>query len=177
MEAPEKQDTSDTKDRLIEVETTERVYDHSTSFSMNDTEKATAKEDQRNAEAKLVRRIDVLILPLLALAMMVGYLDRSNIGNARVIGMEEDLGLSDQQFLNIIMMFCRSTALVCWPYADSNRSWLYAARASCCHVVTIHPPAICLFGCIDMLRRSFGLPVSCRWLCGVNCAPCAYWPW
>lgn len=38
--------------------------------------------------------------------------DRGNIGNARVLGMQKDLGLSNQQFLNIIMMFCKPASVL-----------------------------------------------------------------
>lgn len=34
--------------------------------------------------------------------------DRGNIGNARVLGMQKDLGLSNQKFFNIILIFCAS---------------------------------------------------------------------
>jgi len=32
--------------------------------------------------------------------------DRGQIGNARVLGMQTDLGLTSQQFYNCVMMFC-----------------------------------------------------------------------
>lgn len=54
----------------------------------------------RKAEKRLVRKQDLLILPLLALSIMFGYLDRGNIGNARLLGMQKDLGLTSQQYLN-----------------------------------------------------------------------------
>lgn len=82
MELFKKTDLNNDKDQHIEVSTMEKVHDASSPTSLNDAETATAIDAQRAAEAKLVRRIDILILPLLALSIMVGYLDRSNIGNA-----------------------------------------------------------------------------------------------
>jgi hypothetical protein len=33
--------------------------------------------------------------------------DRNNLGNARIMGMQADLHLSNEQFFNCLMMFCR----------------------------------------------------------------------
>lgn len=43
---------------------------------------------------KLVRKIDVYLVPFLSLLYLLSYLDRTNIGNARLGGLEEDLGMS-----------------------------------------------------------------------------------
>lgn len=41
--------------------------------------------------------------------------DRSNIGNARVLGMQADVGLSAQQYLNCVMMFYLGYMLIELP--------------------------------------------------------------
>lgn len=52
-----------------------------------------AKRDQ-----KLLRKIDLRLLPTLATFYLVAFVDRSNIGNARLQHLEEDLLISPQQF-------------------------------------------------------------------------------
>ncbi|KAK5737811.1 hypothetical protein LTR17_006459 [Elasticomyces elasticus] len=47
-------------------------------------------------ERKLLWKIDAFLVPLLTLSFLSAYLDRSNIGNAAIAGMPEDLGLSKQ---------------------------------------------------------------------------------
>ena len=42
----------------------------------------------------LVRKIDWALLPFLALLYLLSFLDRTNIGNARLANLEEDLGMS-----------------------------------------------------------------------------------
>jgi hypothetical protein len=37
------------------------------------------------------RRIDIRMLPTLTICLMINYLDRSNVTNARVAGMQEDM--------------------------------------------------------------------------------------
>jgi len=49
-------------------------------------------------EKKLVRKLDMWIVPPVMLLYLFSFLDRVNIGNARLYGMEEDLGLSGDQY-------------------------------------------------------------------------------
>lgn len=42
---------------------------------------------------KLIRKLDWAIVPLIALLYLLSFLDRSNIGNARLAGLEIDLGM------------------------------------------------------------------------------------
>jgi len=38
------------------------------------------------------------ILPILAILFLLSFLDRTNVGNAKIIGLEEDLGITDHQY-------------------------------------------------------------------------------
>ncbi|CEL63494.1 putative transporter C1683,12 OS=Schizosaccharomyces pombe (strain 972 / ATCC 24843) GN=SPBC1683.12 PE=3 SV=1 [Rhizoctonia solani AG-1 IB] len=44
--------------------------------------------------ARLLRKMDWNIVPFLALLYLLSFLDRTNIGNARLAGLEEDLGMN-----------------------------------------------------------------------------------
>jgi hypothetical protein len=50
------------------------------------------------AEEKLVRKLDRYIIPPTMALYLVSFLDRVNIGNARLYNLEEDLGLKGSQF-------------------------------------------------------------------------------
>ncbi|KAF2835917.1 MFS general substrate transporter [Patellaria atrata CBS 101060] len=50
------------------------------------------------AEAKLVRKLDFYIIPMVMLLYLLSFLDRVNIGNARLYGLEDDLNLNPDQF-------------------------------------------------------------------------------
>jgi MFS family permease len=50
------------------------------------------------AEARLVRKQDLRVLPMVFVMYFFTFLDRSNLGNARVAGMETDLGLGAYGF-------------------------------------------------------------------------------
>ncbi|KAK5107055.1 hypothetical protein LTR62_001905 [Meristemomyces frigidus] len=56
-------------------------------------------------ERKLLWKIDAYLVPLLTLSFLSAYLDRSNIGNAAIAGMSEDLGLTKQGLANAILLF------------------------------------------------------------------------
>ncbi|KAI1858758.1 uncharacterized protein JN550_012508 [Neoarthrinium moseri] len=50
------------------------------------------------AEARLVRKQDLRVLPMIFLMYFLTFLDRTNLGNAKVAGMETDLGLGTYGF-------------------------------------------------------------------------------
>ena len=47
---------------------------------------------------KVLRKMDIRLIPNLALLYLLSFLDRGNIGNAKIEGMSEDLNLSGQQY-------------------------------------------------------------------------------
>ncbi|KAJ9144041.1 MFS general substrate transporter [Pleurostoma richardsiae] len=56
-------------------------------------------------EKKLVRKLDLIILPLLAIIYFTHSLDRANLGNAKTDGFEKDIGLKDNQYSLILILF------------------------------------------------------------------------
>ncbi|KAL6247440.1 hypothetical protein RBB50_005786 [Rhinocladiella similis] len=56
-------------------------------------------------EKKLVRKIDMHLIPILWAMYVFNYLDRTNIGNAKVGGMEEDLKLSSSDYSLVLSIF------------------------------------------------------------------------
>ena len=47
------------------------------------------------------------MIPMLALLYLISHIDRANIGNAKIEGMVEDLGMSGIQY-NTILAICKS---------------------------------------------------------------------
>ncbi|KAJ6079700.1 hypothetical protein PENARI_c001G07655 [Penicillium arizonense] len=56
-------------------------------------------------EKKLLWKLDLCICPLVMLIFLVAYLDRSNLGNAAVAGMPEDIGLVGNELGNAVSLF------------------------------------------------------------------------
>jgi hypothetical protein len=66
---------------------------------------------------KLLWRQDLRIIPISAFIYLLCYLDRSNIGNARIMNLEEgddletELGINDDKYIISLMVFLISWAL------------------------------------------------------------------
>jgi hypothetical protein len=60
----------------------ERKSDDGVDFSMVD-------------EKKTLRKMDVRLIPMLAILYLLSFLDRGNIGNAKIQGLTKDLHLSE----------------------------------------------------------------------------------
>lgn len=56
--------------------------------------------DFKIKEAKLRRKLDIFIAPVMMMLMLISYLDRGNIGFAATQGMSADIGLKGNQ-LNV----------------------------------------------------------------------------
>ncbi|RAO66004.1 uncharacterized protein BHQ10_002016 [Talaromyces amestolkiae] len=52
----------------------------------------------RERENKLLRKMDIRLIPMLALLYLLAFLDRGNIGNAKIEGMLTDLHMTGQQY-------------------------------------------------------------------------------
>ncbi|KXS93901.1 hypothetical protein AC578_2251 [Pseudocercospora eumusae] len=77
--------------------------------SSGDAKEAYSTEDgivaiDRAKERKLVRKLDLHIVPVVMLLYLLSFLDRVNIGNARLYGMEEDLNLTADQYQTAVSL-------------------------------------------------------------------------
>ena len=59
----------------------------------------------RAAEKLLVRKLDRYIIPWVTLLYLLAFLDRVNIGNAKLYGMESELELDSTQFDTAVAVF------------------------------------------------------------------------
>lgn len=54
---------------------------------------------------KLLRKVDVRLVPMLAVLYLISHLDRANIGNAKIEGLVKDLGLTGIQWNIVLSIF------------------------------------------------------------------------
>lgn len=52
-----------------------------------------------------MRKIDLFLMPTIWVLYCFSYMDRTNIGNAKVAGMDKDIGLSSTQYFLAIVVF------------------------------------------------------------------------
>ncbi|KAF8916076.1 MFS general substrate transporter [Mucidula mucida] len=62
-------------------------------------------------EQKLLRKIDIALIPWLSLLYLLSFLDRTSIGNAKLYHMVDDLHMSDNQYLISLTVFFFSYAI------------------------------------------------------------------
>lgn len=65
-------------------------------------------------ERQVVRTFDRKLVPFLALLYLLSFLDRSNIGNARIAGLTDDLNLSSSQYEWLLTAFYITYILFEW---------------------------------------------------------------
>ncbi|KAL3467938.1 major facilitator superfamily domain-containing protein [Aspergillus heterothallicus] len=54
---------------------------------------------------KVFRKVDIRLVPMLALLYLCSHIDRANIGNAKVEGMVEDLNMTGVQYNTVLAIF------------------------------------------------------------------------
>ncbi|KAL2808992.1 major facilitator superfamily domain-containing protein [Aspergillus granulosus] len=65
-------------------------------------------------EQQIVKKLDRRLVPFLALLYLLSFLDRSNIGNAKIAGLMEDLKLSSSQYEWLLTAFYITYILFEW---------------------------------------------------------------
>lgn len=62
-------------------------------------------------ERKLLRKIDIALIPWLSFLYLLSFLNRTSIGNAKLYNLEQDLHMTDNQYLLTLTIFFFSYAL------------------------------------------------------------------
>lgn len=83
--------------------------EHSISSSDHEAHDAiAAPQITPEMEKKILRKMDIHLIPMLALLYLLAFLDRGNIGNAKIEGLLDDLNMSGHQY----SMACKSPEYV-----------------------------------------------------------------
>ncbi|KAH8893604.1 MFS transporter [Thozetella sp. PMI_491] len=61
-----------------------------------------AASEESPLDKKIVLKLDCLVIPLVTVVYLLAFLDRANVGNARVAGFQADLKLTDLQYQTAI---------------------------------------------------------------------------
>ncbi|KAF6744579.1 major facilitator superfamily domain-containing protein [Ephemerocybe angulata] len=77
------------------------------------TKELSVEEIDPVAEARLLRKLDWIIMPMFTAIYVCNFIDRTSIGNARVAGLETDLGMEGFQLNYALTVF-----YVCYMISD-----------------------------------------------------------
>ncbi|RFU80358.1 hypothetical protein TARUN_1824 [Trichoderma arundinaceum] len=61
--------------------------------------------EEKRIQKRLLLKTDVILVGMISLIMLVNQWDRGNIGNARIMGLQADLHISNDQFYNVISLY------------------------------------------------------------------------
>lgn len=98
MHRPSLEKVDDTKVIELDALQDEEAFD-----SRPEILRGFSRDELAAMEKKLVRRLDFRMLPILILLFILNILDRNAIANARLGGLEEDLGLTGVQYQTAVM--------------------------------------------------------------------------
>lgn len=70
-----------------------------------DPDEGVSEEERAKRDRKLLWKLDLRLVPWLCLLYLVAFLDRTNIGNAKVAGLQEDLNITDTQYNIALTVF------------------------------------------------------------------------
>lgn len=62
-------------------------------------------ETRARMTRRILLKVDTRVLPILALLFLCSFLDRTNVGNAKIIGLAEDLNMSNLQYNQGLAVF------------------------------------------------------------------------
>ncbi|KAI2626922.1 putative MFS transporter [Hypomontagnella submonticulosa] len=74
-------------------------------YSATDSRGVSIIELDRLAERKLRNKIDMMVVPTVSILYLFCFIDRSNIGNARLAGLETDLGMHGNDYNMLLSVF------------------------------------------------------------------------
>ncbi|RFU74902.1 major facilitator superfamily transporter [Trichoderma arundinaceum] len=92
-------DSTNPTSEKVEVEQLQDVAKHDLGITGTDSGSEPALVSFADVdEKKVLRKMDIRLLPMLAALYLLSFLDRGNIGNAKIEGLQEDLGLTPGQY-------------------------------------------------------------------------------
>ncbi|VUC31396.1 unnamed protein product [Clonostachys rosea] len=82
-----------------------RTIDNFRVLGLSDDDVEFYENFSDEARKRVVRKVDVRLIPMLAILYLISHLDRANIGNAKIEGLADDLHLTGLQYNLVLSLF------------------------------------------------------------------------
>ncbi|KAL4916123.1 major facilitator superfamily domain-containing protein [Aspergillus aurantiobrunneus] len=105
MPVPERKPSSDDGERKATLEALEEVSDADRLLAHFPLLQDKSPEELERLNKAVLRKLDWYFLPCVTMMLLMSYLDRINVSNARLAGMQEDLHMSDTTWSAGISLF------------------------------------------------------------------------
>ncbi|KAL0260729.1 hypothetical protein SLS55_004419 [Diplodia seriata] len=89
----------------MSIKAPEVVTASSGASTPRDTERLPGEPFDPKIERRILRKLDFQVVPLLCILFLISFIDRSNVANAKIQGMEEDLNLHGNQYNIAVWIF------------------------------------------------------------------------
>ncbi|KPI35872.1 High-affinity nicotinic acid transporter [Cyphellophora attinorum] len=66
--------------------------------SRTEHQEIVQRYEDSKARKRVLRKIDIRLIPIMGILYLISHIDRANIGNAKIEGMDKDLGLVGNQY-------------------------------------------------------------------------------
>ncbi|KAH7391855.1 major facilitator superfamily domain-containing protein [Pyrenochaeta sp. MPI-SDFR-AT-0127] len=129
--------------------------------NLPDPDAGLSEEERAKHDRKLVRKLDFKLIPWLTFLYLISFLDRTNIGNAKVDGLQEDLGMTNSQYNNSLTIFFVSYSV----FEPLTNVLLKKLRPSVFLPIIMIWWGICMT-CMGLVHNYAGL-MTARWWLGV----------
>lgn len=99
----------------------------------NDHHLPTVEEDddammQKQKQKKILRKIDLRLLPILAALYCIALIDRTNISVARISGLDEELGLEIGGRASVVLLVGDSPLFAVFSYVVSGDVTMFLVK-------------------------------------------------
>ncbi|KAK4459420.1 major facilitator superfamily domain-containing protein [Cladorrhinum samala] len=118
-------------------------------------------DEKADVDRRLLWKLDMKLMPWLCFLYLLAFLDRTNIGNAKIAGLSKDLGLSPQSYNATLTIFFVSYAI----FEPVTNILLKKYRPSVFIPIIIVSWGACMLG-MGFVKNWSGL-MAARWFLGL----------
>ncbi|KAJ5874378.1 uncharacterized protein N7529_002808 [Penicillium soppii] len=157
--------TYDEKSTVSRLSDTERDPDLKGSLlaaGFEDPDEGLSDEERAEIDRKLLWKLDIRLVPWLSLLYLVSFLDRTNIGNAKIVGLQTDLGMTNAQYNATLTIFFVSYSV----FEPVTNVLLKRLRPSIFIPLIMMAWGICMT-CMGLVHNYAGL-MAVRWFLGLS---------
>ncbi|KAL2868771.1 major facilitator superfamily domain-containing protein [Aspergillus lucknowensis] len=141
-----------------------QVYAATTSKldQFEDPDEGLSDEERAKVDRALVWKLDLKLIPWLSLLYLISFLDRTNIGNAKLADLQEDLSMTDGQYNAALTIFFVSYSV----FEPLTNVLLKRLRPSVFIPIIMVLWGVCMM-CMGFVNNWSGL-MAVRWFLGLT---------
>ncbi|OQD83844.1 hypothetical protein PENANT_c015G03758 [Penicillium antarcticum] len=155
-------DEKPTLDAAFRVSDVERYSGSQVAVGFEDPDEGLSEEEKAKIDRKLLWKLDLRLVPWLSLLYLVSFLDRTNIGNAKIVGLQDDLGMTNAQYNATLTIFFVSYSV----FEPLTNVLLKRLRPSIFIPLIMMAWGICMT-CMGVVKNYAGL-MAVRWFLGLS---------